>query len=159
MGYGCGKFNSFCGKATQILLMGQKSSRKVKKSFFLSWQTSKHGVSYTNDKVVVAQLVSASGCGPEGRRFKSGLPPHFFCLFTGELSLNSTHLFICPLFPILSNSSLLRQKMPHFCHTKSFFCHIKKNWKIFNRTFLFIRLWRIETIRLFRIVIDSYTVS
>ena len=28
--------------------------------------------------VVVAQLVSASGCGPEGRRFKSGLPPHFF---------------------------------------------------------------------------------
>ena len=26
--------------------------------------------------VVVAQLVSASGCGPEGRRFESGLPPH-----------------------------------------------------------------------------------
>ena len=33
----------------------------------------------SNKMVVVAQLVSASGCGPEGRRFKSGLPPHFFC--------------------------------------------------------------------------------
>ena len=27
--------------------------------------------------VVVAQLVRAPGCGPGGRRFKSGLPPHF----------------------------------------------------------------------------------
>ena len=26
--------------------------------------------------VVVAQLVGAPGCGPGGRRFKSGLPPH-----------------------------------------------------------------------------------
>ena len=34
--------------------------------------------------VVVAQLVSASGCGPEGRRFKSGLPPHFFCQNFGK---------------------------------------------------------------------------
>ena len=30
--------------------------------------------------VVVAQLVRAPGCGPGGRRFKSGLPPHFFAL-------------------------------------------------------------------------------
>ena len=28
--------------------------------------------------VVVAQLVRASGCGPEGRGFESPLPPHFF---------------------------------------------------------------------------------
>ena len=29
--------------------------------------------------VAVAQLVRASGCGPEGRRFESDQPPHFFC--------------------------------------------------------------------------------
>ena len=28
--------------------------------------------------VAVAQLVRASGCGPEGRRFESDQPPHFF---------------------------------------------------------------------------------
>ena len=27
---------------------------------------------------VVAQLVRASACGAEGRRFESGLSPHFF---------------------------------------------------------------------------------
>ena len=35
-------------------------------------------------KVVVAQLVSASGCGPEGRRFEPGLPPHFFARIPGK---------------------------------------------------------------------------
>ena len=30
------------------------------------------------EMVVVAQLVRAPGCGPGGRRFESGLPPHFF---------------------------------------------------------------------------------
>ena len=30
--------------------------------------------------VVVAQLVGAPGCGPGGRRFKSGLPPQFLFL-------------------------------------------------------------------------------
>ena len=29
-----------------------------------------------NPMVVVAQLVRAPGCGPGGRRFESGLPPH-----------------------------------------------------------------------------------
>ena len=29
---------------------------------------------------VVAQLVRASACGAEGRRFESGLSPHFFLL-------------------------------------------------------------------------------
>ena len=37
----------------------------------------------TNYMVVVAQLVRAPGCGPGGRRFKSGLPPHFFCPNSG----------------------------------------------------------------------------
>jgi hypothetical protein len=27
---------------------------------------------------IVAQLVRASACGAEGRRFESGLSPHFF---------------------------------------------------------------------------------
>ena len=43
--------------------------------------------------VVVAQLVSASGCGPEGRRFKSGLPPHFFCLNYGGALLRIADFF------------------------------------------------------------------
>ena len=34
--------------------------------------------------VVVAQLVRAPGCGPGGRRFKSGLPPHFFALISRQ---------------------------------------------------------------------------
>ena len=38
-------------------------------------------------KVVVAQLVSASGCGPEGRRFEPGLPPHFFCQNFGKKNM------------------------------------------------------------------------
>ena len=33
--------------------------------------------------VGVAQLVRAPGCGPGGRRFKSGFSPHFFPLKTG----------------------------------------------------------------------------
>ena len=37
--------------------------------------------------VVVAQLVSASGCGPEGRRFEPGLPPHFFCQNFGKKNM------------------------------------------------------------------------
>ena len=43
--------------------------------------------------VVVAQLVSASGCGPEGRRFKSGLPPHFFCLDFKAKKITKTQVF------------------------------------------------------------------
>ena len=34
--------------------------------------------------VDVAQLVRAPGCGPGGRRFKSGLPPHFFARIPGK---------------------------------------------------------------------------
>ena len=45
------------------------------------------GVYFGTNKVVVAQLVSASGCGPEGRRFKSGLPPHFFCQNFGKKNM------------------------------------------------------------------------
>ena len=44
--------------------------------------------------VVVAQLVSASGCGPEGRRFKSGLPPHFFCPNSGGALLRISFFFV-----------------------------------------------------------------
>ena len=47
----------------------------------------KTGVYLETNKVVVAQLVSASGCGPEGRRFKSGLPPHFFCQNFGKKNM------------------------------------------------------------------------
>ena len=34
--------------------------------------------------VDVAQLVRAPGCGPGGRRFESGLPPHFFAQKMGK---------------------------------------------------------------------------
>ena len=34
--------------------------------------------------VDVAQLVRAPGCGPGGRRFESGLPPHFFARIPGK---------------------------------------------------------------------------
>ena len=34
--------------------------------------------------VAVAQLVRASGCGPEGRRFESDQPPHFFAQILGK---------------------------------------------------------------------------
>ena len=34
--------------------------------------------------------------------------------------------FFLPFFRILSNSYLPEQEMPHFCHTNSFICHIKK---------------------------------
>ena len=34
--------------------------------------------------MVVAQLVRAPGCGPGGRRFESGLPPHFFAQILGK---------------------------------------------------------------------------
>ena len=31
---------------------------------------------FNTEMVDIAQLVSASGCGPEGRRFESDYPPH-----------------------------------------------------------------------------------
>ncbi len=42
--------------------------------------------------VVVAQLVRAPGCGPGGRRFKSGLPPHFFVRISGK-KITKTQVF------------------------------------------------------------------
>ena len=42
--------------------------------------------------VVVAQLVRAPGCGPGGRRFKSGLPPHFFAQILGK-KITKTQVF------------------------------------------------------------------
>ena len=37
--------------------------------------------------VAVAQLVRASGCGPEGREFESLQPPHFFCPNFGQKNM------------------------------------------------------------------------
>ena len=37
--------------------------------------------------VDVAQLVRAPGCGPGGRRFESGLPPHFFAQILGKKNM------------------------------------------------------------------------
>ena len=42
--------------------------------------------------VDVAQLVRAPGCGPGGRRFESGLPPHFFAQILGK-KITKTQVF------------------------------------------------------------------
>ena len=58
-------------------------------------------------KVVVAQLVSASGCGPEGRRFEPGLPPHFFLPVTRRCAISEPPFFIQKtLFSLKNGDSL-----------------------------------------------------
>ena len=43
---------------------------------------------------IVAQLVRAPACGAGGRRFESGLSPHFFCLKVKNYKcLTDTDLF------------------------------------------------------------------
>ena len=42
--------------------------------------------------VAVAQLVRASGCGPEGREFESLQPPHFFAQILGK-KITKTQVF------------------------------------------------------------------
>ena len=58
--------------------------------------------------VDVAQLVRAPGCGPGGRRFESGLPPHFFAQILGK-KITKTQVF----------TSLSRQAQLHILTRQS----------------------------------------
>ena len=46
--------------------------------------------------VDIAQLVSASGCGPEGRRFESDYPPH---------TKSAAYFIICRFFIKISETN------------------------------------------------------
>ena len=58
--------------------------------------------------VGVAQLVRAPGCGPGGRRFKSGFSPHFLLaqkyLFVQKHKIVITLILICVQYLIISTS-------------------------------------------------------
>ena len=50
---------------------------------------------FNTEMVDIAQLVSASGCGPEGRRFESDYPPHNFGVeYPRKRSLDKSRLFV-----------------------------------------------------------------
>ena len=52
--------------------------------------------------VDIAQLVSASGCGPEGRRFESDYPPH--------TKKSAAYFIICRFFMKIFNDFFWRQR-------------------------------------------------